>query len=364
MWRYRKHVERDLERWHQAGWVTDDGLAAIQSDLASDESGFNYIGSFAVLGGILIAFAAMSFVAANWQEMPRLARLVLLLATMWAAYGGAAMLHDKAMPRFADAAVLTGCAMFGASIMLIAQMFHIDGHPPDAVLMWMAGTLLAGVVLRSTPALGLAMLLALLWGGWEQSLIHQVFWWFLPVWAAISAAYWWLGWRPGLHFSSAALALFVAAAGYIYERHTFNHEVVVVVAIAFAAAALFARRALPRALEDETSVVLEYAIVTAFAGLWALQFFNSISTEGLIAYAAFTLALLAAAIYWASQNGEQAVLRLAYAGFTAEVLGLYFKTVGTLLGSSLFFLVAGLLIIALAAGAYKLNAYKAVGEAN
>ncbi len=33
-------------------------------------------------------------------------------------------------------AVLAGIALYGASIMLIAQMYHMDGNPPDAVLLW------------------------------------------------------------------------------------------------------------------------------------------------------------------------------------------------------------------------------------
>ena len=38
------------------------------------------------------------------------------------------------------------------------------------------------------------------------------------------------------------------------------------------------------------------------------------------------------------------------------MLGVYFKTVGTLLGSSLFFLSAGVLVILLVVAAYRLHA--------
>jgi uncharacterized membrane protein len=47
---------------------------------------------------------------------------------------------------------------------------------------------------------------------------------------------------------------------------------------------------------------------------------------------------------------------LGYAGFSIEVLGIYFKTVGTLMGSSLFFLPAGVLVILLSYAAYRLHA--------
>jgi uncharacterized membrane protein len=49
------------------------------------------------------------------------------------------------------------------------------------------------------------------------------------------------------------------------------------------------------------------------------------------------------------------MLWLGYAGFSIEVLALYFKTIGTLLGSSLFFLSVGVIIVLLAAAAYRLH---------
>jgi uncharacterized membrane protein len=364
MWNYRKQVARDLERWHDAGWLTGDGLSAIRQDLDARGFGIGYIGSFAILGAILIGFAAMSFVAANWQEMPRLARLLMLLATLWAAYGAAGVLRNKGLTLFSDAAVLIGCGLFGASIMLIAQMFHIDGHPPDAILTWAVGSMLAGVLFRSPPALGLTMLLAVLWGGWEQVMSQQAFWWFLPVWASISAAYWWLGWRRGLHFSGAALALFVICLGYIFERSAFSHELVALLGLVVSGGAIAVRQSLPESWDDELTVVLGYAMLVTFAGLYAAQFFDKIPTSSLAVVAAMTLALLAAAIFWASKCEQRAILRLAYAGFAVEILTLYFRTVGTLLGSSLFFLVAGLLIMGLAAGAYKLHTRQQALEAN
>ena len=60
-----------------------------------------------------------------------------------ACYGGAAWLFARRLAAFAHAAVLAGIAVYGASIMLIAQMYHMEGNPPDAVLMWALGALLA-----------------------------------------------------------------------------------------------------------------------------------------------------------------------------------------------------------------------------
>jgi uncharacterized membrane protein len=95
----------------------------------------------------------------------------------------------------------------------------------------------------------------------------------------------------------------------------------------------------------------------AFAGLIALQFFEEkVPLGNLILLAVLTLALVVCGIGIGLRRGSPALLWLGYAGFSIEVLALYFKTVGTLLGSSLFFLSAGVLVIALAAIAYRLHA--------
>jgi uncharacterized membrane-anchored protein len=151
----------------------------------------------------------MSFVAANWQGMSKLTRLLVLIAGLWAAYGGAAALAQRGQQRFADAATLTGVGIFGAGIMLISQMYHMEGNPPDAVLMWAIGALTAGVLLRSNAATAAAMPLTLLWSGWDMQLTSGGHWLFLPAWAAIAAVFYWRRWWPGLHLAIAAIATWI-----------------------------------------------------------------------------------------------------------------------------------------------------------
>src|SRR5262245_34618593 len=98
---YRSRVERDLVRWQSAGWVTDTGASAIRADLAAHKPALGAAGALAILGAVLFGFAVMSFVAANWSAMSKVARLLLLLAALWACYGGAAWLFARQLPVFA-----------------------------------------------------------------------------------------------------------------------------------------------------------------------------------------------------------------------------------------------------------------------
>ena len=45
----------------------------------------------------------MTFVAANWQEMSKLARLLLLALGMWTAYGAATVLFSRNLAIFGHA---------------------------------------------------------------------------------------------------------------------------------------------------------------------------------------------------------------------------------------------------------------------
>ena len=109
-------------------------------------------------------------------------------AGLWGSFAAAFAFFRRDQEAFGHTAVLAGSGIFGAAIMLIAQMYHIDGHPPDAVLVWGLGAALAGIALRSPPALILATLLLALWSGWESTLHQAVHWAFVPAWIALTVA--------------------------------------------------------------------------------------------------------------------------------------------------------------------------------
>lgn len=354
MSRYARRLERDLVRWRAAGWVTPDGEAAIRRDVESQARKVELAPVLGILGAVLIGFGAMSFVAAHWDEMARLFRLGIIFAGLFGAYGIAGILFERDHPAFAHAAILAGVAIFGAGIMLIAQMYHIEGDPPQAVLTWALGALLAGIVLKSNPALALAMLLMGLWTIWQMSDDGQVHWAFLIGWGAVAAAIAWRGWVPGLHLSALVLSAWIVNLGYLLlDGH--GHALVVGIGLLVMAAGIAA----PLVLESTpgwSRSAVAYGTAIAFAGLFALQFVERSSIAQLTALAVLTLALVLSVIGIGLRSGSQTMLWLGYGGFSLEVLALYFKTVGTLLGSSLFFLSAGVIVVLLAVAAYRLHA--------
>lgn len=355
MWMSRRQLERDLGRWADQGWVTADGRREISRELLKKYHGPGLAGVLGVLGVVLLGFAAMSFVAANWQEMPRLVRLAIIFGGLGGAYAGAAFLFARGMDAFAHAAILLGVAVFGAGIMLIAQMYHIEGHPPGAVLVWALGALGAGVVLRSNPALAAAAILFAIWSVWEMTLSGSVHWPLLLAAAALAGAFLLQRWWPGAHLVALLLSGWAVLLGHLLGGNP--HEIVVLIGLAIVGAGvlLMRRHAGRGGSENLGTLILGYGMTTAFAGLFAMQFIEKTGTSELILLGAGTIALLIGAIYFGLSTGERSIAWLGYTGFSIEILAIYFRTVGTLLGSSLFFLVAGLIVMALAAFAWRLH---------
>ena len=68
-----------------------------------------------------------------------------------------------------------------------------------------------------------------------------------------------------------------------------------------------------------------------------------------------THAAILGTLAWAWHTDNRGALWVAYAMFSLEIFALYIKKIGTLLGTSVFFLMAGLMVAALAAVAYRLH---------
>jgi len=365
---YRHRVERDLKRWQAAGWVNEAGAAAIEADLKAAKSPFSAAPILATLGAVLFGLAVMSFVAANWSAMSKLARLLLLLVTLWACYGAAGYLIRRQLQAFAGAAILGGIAVYGASIMLIAQMYHMEGNPPDAILLWGLGALLAAVLLQSSAAAAATFVLISVWTCWERGLSQSAHWPFLIVWAIATATVIWMRWRPGLHLAALSLIQWLVPLGYLLLDHH-AHWIVLLIGGVVALGSAYAGPQIDRRswVTPLAGLLFAYGLLTAFAGLYNMQFIEGRifygsqdveSIQRLVLLAILALGMLLGAMLWALTSDNRGALWLAYAGFAIEVFTLYVRTFGTLLNTSLFFLIAALLVSGLAWVAYRLHQRK------
>jgi len=161
---YVSRLRQDMARWVRSGLIDDAAAAAVLRDAEARERRSISFGSIlAVMAALLVGAAILVFVAANWEAIPRLARVGVLFAVIAGGYLGGAVLKLRDHAVMGEALWLVAAAAFGAAIALIGQMYHLAGDETEAILAWCAGTALAAVGLRSGPLTVAAVGLASFW---------------------------------------------------------------------------------------------------------------------------------------------------------------------------------------------------------
>jgi len=142
----KKWLAREGERWVREEIVTPEQLARLKSLYEKEDRG---AGLLPLFGGLLLGLGILSFVAANWQELPQLARLALLLATMLGFYGAGWRLLRKGSETLGVALVSVGLFAFGGGVVLVGQMFHLVAYNALSMIVWAAAGIALAYLLRS-----------------------------------------------------------------------------------------------------------------------------------------------------------------------------------------------------------------------
>ncbi|MEE9319559.1 MAG: DUF2157 domain-containing protein [Granulosicoccus sp.] len=118
------------------------------------------------IGAMIFGFGIILFFAYNWSEMSKASKLALVFGALAISHFTALLLSWKRPDQVAliEGLHMLGTMMFGASIFLIAQIYHIDEHYPNAFLVWGLAALALAWLLPSTIQGGLAVVLLTGWG--------------------------------------------------------------------------------------------------------------------------------------------------------------------------------------------------------
>lgn len=414
---YRKRLEADLTRWVADGLVSAQSAATIRQSLGRD-SGLRLPGLLGMLGGLLIASSVAAFVAANWEEMPRLLKLGMILVGIVGALGIGAKLENRGSTLGADAATTCGTLIFAAGVALVGQMYHLPADWPGGALLIALGALAVAALMRSNGALIVAFVAMTSWscGRWVESegaIIHLPFLiLYLPaLWLALGRRARlvhhvavlpfavWLGLLPGdwlsgrfdfglLAYWLALSVLYVAIGAFALDRGgpvlfsaclpwgligliiALDVELFRILDRDYARAGMASwpvylayALALPSVaalavLARERRFAVSLAIALALSLLVPIIFWSGgvVSLPGKVVVAGLILAIAVALIVAGAAGGLRRVTVAGTGLFGLAILVLLWKTVGTLLDQSLFFLVAGAALLLLAGGARRLFA--------
>ncbi|KPF41743.1 DUF2157 domain-containing protein [Rhizobium sp. G187] len=349
---YRGRLKRDLDDWAQRGLIDAPLAERLLADHDQRAGGFSLGSVLGMLAATLIAASILMLVAANWDAIPRLVKLGGIIAMIWIFNLGGWLARAREAKRIAAACLVLGSASFGAGIALVGQMYHLSGDNFTALLVWLSVTFVSALLFGSAALSAVTGLLAIaaFWAGLEDvgyTTAAQGMWAYWP--PVVAAGVGWLCvWTSAGRAKHLAWLLLLQ---WVWWFWLIDGEIWMAAGVATVSVAIFLLLAVPQsplsALRNRFGPSgTFYPLVLALSALGTLH----VNTSGPLPTAVIAIAVLglclAAVIVEGRGNG--AVRYLAYGVFAAEVLYLSYETIDSILGTSAFFLLAGLFVAVIA----------------
>jgi uncharacterized membrane protein len=323
-------LQRKLDAWRSAGLLNEEQATAIAKYEDEHATGARWVvWGIAAVGGLAISVGIISVIAANWDDIPDKLKLTiagaLLLGSLYAAWRTTSL--ASTLPR--DLLLLFHSGMVLATVGLVAQVYHLHGHP------WRAMALCAVLAL---PAAAIA----------THSLLSDVVLAFttLGLGLFLEDAQWfnhhWDDFSVGFLYAAAAM-FFLLAADYLKSRHTPAAAALIrwgfglSAAVAVVAAYVWADGSYGHPLADRTSWPLLVFCAAALA--YGVRAFASAPKARALRIAALALyaALLGGAAIISQRHPPTPIIFLGFALFSATCVALAMSAAasGNKLGTNL-----------------------------
>lgn len=358
---YRARLKRDLDRWSAMGLISEREAQAMLRDHDAQASSFSIGAVLVVLSAVLLSAAILLLVAANWQTIPRLVKISGVIAFIWGFHCGGAILIALGRQAFGQALLVLGAASFGGGLALVGQLYHLSGDQLDLFYVWLAAATVSCVLFRSGVMAGFVAILSV--ATVFIALDQYDFDWtlqtmLLPPGLAvlIIALSFWAGHERVRHI---AFLLLFGWLIWLYAQHT---DIAVAFGFVVGGFGVFAAVALSHLYRAQIfRLAASYGLALAVAGLALVHLeYDSGLRLALIAVVSVAISIAALAI----KGRDDGVVRaMAYLIFAGETLYVSFATIDSMLDTSGFFLISGLLVAVLAFAASRVEKLLAASRA-
>lgn len=305
--KHYKWLLDEIEIWRRENLISAEQAQRLNARYAGEpsEDGWGKIALSAV-GAVIFGLGVILFFAYNWDGMHRLTKLAVVLLSLLLAHGSGWRLSRNTGPRkkLGESLHLLGTMLFGAGIWLVAQIYHIDEHYPNGILVWSLGALAFAWALPSVVHGLLALFLIALWSGFEIFDFNRAnHWGFWLVALALIPLAWSQRSRVLLFFGLAGSQLL-----YAFTCLRLHDDVIVTGLFAFGCAQLLAARFAPASAFPASGGVLQITGYPVYLVLLYAATFGEVTNELVINGPENRLAWL----YW--------LLPLLAAGFALSAL--------------------------------------------
>jgi uncharacterized membrane protein len=328
----------ELSRFEEAGIIDS---SQVQQILSSYEVKGNGNGGFirilSILGSVLIGVGILSFIAGNWEALPRTVKFLLILFGLTGAYFTGWKLEDS-YPKTSRSFYYIGAAIYGAGIFLVSQMFHSSSPFQQAFLVWALGTVPLALYLKDRWVMILSIVFIGIYASpaWDATVPYPFWVWvFIPLFYGCNER--WLNQnRPVFFFANALLVLTIWAT---FVRWEWHRGVIVLILLLLGAGMTFLNiRPYTEVLKRQGAIIHGVAaIVLTYPDFW--EIWGKVFHAPFLGYAV-AAAYLAFLIFLLRKKKLSAVVISC-----ALIFRFYLDLSIEFLPKSLYFLIGGILLI-------------------
>ncbi|MBU4530693.1 MAG: DUF2157 domain-containing protein [Hoeflea sp.] len=357
---FRRYLSREIDQWTRSGLLPPGQGEILLADHDRRHTGFSLSGVLAVLAAVLFGAAVIALIAANWEFIPRLMRVVTIFVFIICGLSVASLALKRGSGGLSEAALVFTLLCYGAGIALVGQMYHLSGDEAAFMLTWAVGALVVSLCFSSAMAAVSAGLLGFGYMFAEASFFDSRSDVHLTGYLIVLALAFAVGlsaWRSRSAIAGhlAALLLICWAMWIIKETTDLEpgYPLAVMGAVVFGIGS-FAPGLLGSAISRH-GAVSSYGAVMLLSGLGLIQV--TLVNPGLaleMALAAFIL-LISVAVLAVAGGENRLVRRFAYFAFACETIYVVSETLGSLLGSSGFLFLGGIALAVIAFAVMKIE---------
>ncbi len=166
-------AEEALKHWQEEKLLTKKKADELRHslDAAEHEVPNKALAVFSAIGAILVGLGVILFIASNWSAMsPLVKTTVLLLGIILSGGAGYYLAYEQGKyEKTGQALLLLNILLYGASIFLVAQIYHLQLNFWWGALLWLVGTKLMAYILQSRLHVWLSIPLLILFLGWLRT---------------------------------------------------------------------------------------------------------------------------------------------------------------------------------------------------
>ncbi|MFP4611599.1 MAG: DUF2157 domain-containing protein [Thiohalophilus sp.] len=176
MTKHHQWLAQQLPEWVEQAIISESQAEVLRQRYPIRDS--VNLGRLLITGiaAMMIGLGVILLFAYNWSEMGRFTKLAVIFVALIGAHGLAFYLHPRHHV-YSESLFALGTMLMGAGIFLVAQIYHLDSHYPNAFLFWSLGALALAWALPSLTQAFLTVVLVIGWHLFEVFDFHFANYW-------------------------------------------------------------------------------------------------------------------------------------------------------------------------------------------